>query len=240
MSISVIIPVFNEEKQIFSTLKKLKFIKKKIKKYEIIFIDDFSTDKSFFLIKKHATKNNHIKIFRNRKKGLGSAIETGIKKSKNYYICFFMCDLSDDIRDLIKYYNIIKKYNKIDAVFGSRFLKNSKINNYPIIKLLLNRFANNIIRLCYFSKYNDFTNAFKIYKKNTLLKLFPLISESFNIFLEIPLKIINRKYNYKIIPINWYGRKKGNSKFNIEELGSMYIFTLLYCLIEKILLMKKK
>ena len=56
------------------------------------------------------------------------------------------------------------------------------------------------------NKYNDYTNAFKIYKKKTLLNLFPLISENFNIFLELPLKIISRKYTYKIIPISWKGR----------------------------------
>ena len=64
----------------------------------------------------------------------------------------------------------------------------------------------------------------------------PLISESFNIFLEIPLKIISRKYNYKIITINWTGRKKGDSKFKIKELGSKYLFTLIYFFIEKNLL----
>ena len=87
-------------------------------------------------------------------------------------------------------------------------------------------------------KYNDCTNAFKIYKRSTLSKLFPLVSENFNIFLELPLKIIYRRYNYKIIPISWTGRKKGITKFYFRDLGSKYIFTLLYCLLEKILLKK--
>ena len=67
----------------------------------------------------------------------------------------------------------------------------------------------------------------------------PLVSENFNIFLELPLKIISRKYKYKIIPINWNGRTTGVSKFKIKEIGSMYVFTLCYCLLEKILLNKK-
>ena len=54
----------------------------------------------------------------------------------------------------------------------------------------------------------------------------------------IPLKIISRKYKYKIIPINYYNRTIGVSKFKIKELGSMYLFTLLYCLLERILLKK--
>ena len=61
----------------------------------------------------------------------------------------------------------------------------------------------------------------------------------FNVFLELPLKIISRKYNYSIIPIDWKNRKDGKAKFMIKEFGSMYLFTLLYCLLEKILLNKK-
>ena len=66
-----------------------------------------------------------------------------------------------------------------------------------------------------------------------------LSSENFNVFLELPLKVITRKLNYKVIPINWYGRRIGESKFKIKEVGSKYIFTLLYCFLEKILLNKK-
>ena len=122
----------------------------------------------------------------------------------------------------------------------SRFLNESKINDYPIQKLILNRIFNFFVKIIFWNSYNDYTNAFKIYKKKALLEIMPLISESFNIFLEIPLKIISRNYRYKIIPINWMGRKKGESKFKIKELGSKYLFTLIYCFIEKSLLNLKK
>ena len=68
----------------------------------------------------------------------------------------------------------------------------------------------------------------------------PFISESFNIFLEIPLKIISRNYKYEITSINWFGRKKGEAKFRILELQSKYLFTLIYCFSEKILLKIRK
>ena len=151
-----------------------------------------------------------------------------------------MSDLSDDVNDLHKYYKTISQNIEIDAIFGTRFSKDSKVSNYPYLKLFLNRLANNFIRLIFLSNYNDFTNAFKIYKKETLLSLFPIVSENFNIFLELPLKIISRKYKYTIVPIKWKNRKKGVSKFRIRELGSMYIFTLIYCLLEKFLLNKKR
>ena len=59
-------------------------------------------------------------------------------------------------------------------------------------------------------------------------------------FLEMPLKIISRNYSFKVIPISWTGRKKGKAKFKIKELRSKYLFTLIYCFIEKNLLDLKK
>lgn len=239
MSISIIIPVYNESDQVNSTAKKINALAKKINDIEIIFIDDLSTDDTFIKLERIRNKYKRIKVYKNKKKGLGPAIEYGILKSNKENICIFMCDLSDDTKDIYKYYKCFKDDPKLDAVFGSRFTKKSKIINYPFFKLLLNRLANNFIRILFLSDYNDYTNAFKLYKKKTLLKLFPIISENFNVFLELPLKIIIRNYHYKIIPINWSGRKIGKSKFRIKEIGSMYIFTMLYCWLEKILLNKK-
>jgi len=237
MSLSILIPVKNEEDIIEDTFKYFANSWLKEIECEIIIIDDFSNDKTVEKVKNFSDKNLNIKIISNKKPGLGSAIAMGIENSSKEFISIFMADLSDNVIDLQEYYKQID-IHKCDAIFGSRFIKGSIIKNYPFSKYILNRIANNIIKLIFFIKYNDCTNAFKIYKKSTLLKLFPLVSENFNIFLELPLKIICRKYSYKIIPISWSGRKKGITKFNFKELGSKYIFTILYCLLEKILLKK--
>ena len=150
-----------------------------------------------------------------------------------------MADMSDHIDDLKRYNDLIDKEN-LDAVLGSRFIKGSEVISYPFQKLILNRIFNLFVSLIFWNKYNDYTNAFKIYKKKMLKDLMPLVSESFNIFLEIPLKVISRNYKYKIIAINWFGRKKGKTKFKIKELRSKYLFTLIYCFIEKNLLNIKK
>jgi dolichol-phosphate mannosyltransferase len=148
-----------------------------------------------------------------------------------------MCDESDSIFDLKKYYNIITNKN-CDAVFGSRFYKESVVKNYPIKKLILNRIFNFFVSILFLNKFNDYTNAFKIYKTSSLKNLKPIVSESFNVFLEIPLKILSRKMRYETTPISWMGRETGVSKFKIKELQSKYLFTLLYCLLEKILIRK--
>ena len=156
MTLSLIIPVHNEIDQLDYTLRKLIRLKKKINKLELVFIDDFSNDGTFNFLNKYSKKKKFIHIIKNKKKGLGSAIQEGIKRSKFDYVCIFMCDMSDDINDVIKYYNLINKKD-IDAVLGSRFTFKSKIKNYPIIKLIVNRIANNLIKIIFLSNYNDFT-----------------------------------------------------------------------------------
>ena len=236
MKLTIIIPIRNEEFLIKKIVGQLQS-KLKIIPYEIIFINDFSTDNTAKIIKDLIKTETQINIYDNKKKGLGGAITEGINKATGEVICIMMSDLSDSIDDLEKYYSTIKNEN-IDAVFGSRFIRGSRIVDYPKKKLILNRIFNIITKLLFISDYNDFTNAFKIYKKDALLKTFPLVSESFNIFLELPLKIISRKMKYKIIPISWINRKEGTSKFDIKELRAKYLFTLIYCLLEKILLKK--
>ena len=82
-------------------------------------------------------------------------------------------------------------------------------------------------------KYNDCTNAFKLYKKETIDGLKPFLSPHFNLTLELPLKAIVRGYNYAVVPNSWTNRKYGESKLKIKEMGSRYFFILMYCWIEK-------
>ena len=236
--LSIIVPVRNESNVIQDVFNYFNNNLKNID-HEVLIINDFSVDDTFEKSKSLINNYKNFKVLNNEKKGLGGAINLGIKKSLGKNIAIMMADQSDDISDLIKYNDLINTEN-LDAILGSRFMKHSKIIDYPLQKLILNRIFNFFVSIIFLNRYNDYTNAFKIYKKTALLEIMPLISESFNIFLEMPLKIISRNYKYKVVSINWMGRKKGESKFKIKELGSKYLFTLIYCFIEKNLLNIKK
>jgi len=236
--ISILIPLRNEYENLDEIERIFKDNFNQIE-YEVILVNDYSTDNTLDKAKEIAEKNKNFVVFNNQKKGLGGAINLGIEESNGMFICIMMADLSDDINDLKKYYNLMKE-NNYDAVFGSRFVGDSIVDGYPIKKLILNRIFNFFVSLIFLNKYNDYTNAFKIYKTSMIKNFLPLISESFNVFLELPLKVISRKYKFTTIPINWRKRKKGEAKFKIKELRSKYLFTLIYCFIEKILLNKKK
>jgi dolichol-phosphate mannosyltransferase len=145
-----------------------------------------------------------------------------------------MSDLSDDPADLVAFYRKMVAEN-LDCVFGSRFIRGGATYDYPKHKYLINRFANTLIRLLLGMSYNDSTNAFKLYKKTTIQGLKPFLSAHFNLTIELPLKAIIRGYSYGVLPNSWRNRKAGESNLKIKEMGSRYLFILLYVIIEKYL-----
>ena len=144
-----------------------------------------------------------------------------------------MADGSDSPADLIRFYRKYK--NGYDCIFGSRFIRNGKAIDYPWPKLIVNRFANWFIKVVFGLGYNDITNAFKLYGRTVIAGVQPLLSLHFNLTVELPLKAIVRGYSYAVLPNSWCNRKEGISKFKIKEMGSRYLFIVLYCLIEKLL-----
>ena len=234
--INIIIPLRDENEQAEITVRLLsEELKDLKKKFVITLIDDHSSDTTWDLLNKLKQKYNNVEIFKNEyDAGYGNAVRFGIEKNKCDAVVFFMGDCSDNPRDIKIYVNYLDQ--GFDCVFGSRFIKNSKVVDYPFLKLILNRIANNLIKLLFLIKYNDVTNAFKAYKKELLIDFKPILSEHFNINAELALKAISRGYRYKVIPISWLNRKKNISKFKIKEMQNRYIFTILYVWIEKILL----
>jgi dolichol-phosphate mannosyltransferase len=166
--------------------------------------------------------------------GFGYAIRYGLDRFSGDCVAVMMSDLSDDPADLVAFYRKMVAEN-LDCVFGSRFIRGGATYDYPKHKYLINRFANTLIRLLIGVKYNDSTNAFKIYRKHTILGLKPFLSAHFNLTIELPLKAIIRGYSYGVLPNSWRNRKAGESNLKIKEMGSRYLFILLYVIIEKYL-----
>jgi dolichol-phosphate mannosyltransferase len=236
--LNIIIPLRDEENQIKITIDLLnKELKSFKKNFIITLVDDHSRDGTWNLLEKIKQENNKIEIFKNEYlPGYGNAVRFGIEKNESDAVVFFMGDCSDNPKDIISYIDYLDQ--GFDCVFGSRFIKNSVVEDYPLLKLILNRIANNFIRLLFLIKYNDVTNAFKAYRKDLLVDFKPIVSNHFNINAELALKAISRGYKYKVIPISWSNRKKNISKFKIKEMQNRYIFTILYVWIEKMLLQR--
>lgn len=241
--VSLIIPAYNEEGCIEETVRAFhgELIKENIP-HEILVINDNSKDETEKILIKLSKEIVEFKYINNTPpNGFGFAVRKGLENFQGDYVAIVMADLSDRPIDLVSYYR--KMEEGYDCVFGSRFIKGGKTIDYPKFKYFLNRLTNNIIRVIFRIRYNDITNAFKLYKKETIEGLKPFLSHHFNLTVELPLKAIVRGYSYTIIPNYWINRKEGESKLKIKEMGSRYFFIILYCWLEKRLSMgdyKKK
>lgn len=235
MKLSVVIPVHNEAGSICDTIDAIfkKLVEENIS-HEIIVVNDHSTDSTASILTSLSQRISTLYIYENEwPAGFGYAVRYGLEKFTGDCVAIMMADLSDDPVDLVRFYHEMKASN-VDCVFGSRFTKGSKLVDYPLHKLILNRFANNLIRLVIGIRYNDSTNAFKLYSRETINGLQPLLAPHFNLTIELTLKSIVRGYSYKVLSNSWYNRKTGVSKFQIREMGSRYFFILMYCFIEKV------
>ena len=234
MHISIVIPAHNEELIIKQTVNNLcQILDKTLSgKYDVLIVADHCTDKTESIVENLSLEYEYVNWIRNNESaGFGMAVRCGLNAFKGDAVVIFMADSSDSPLDILLYYK--KLAEGIDCVFGSRFIKGGYIKNYPIHKLFLNRLTNNFIRLLFWHKYNDTTNAFKAYRKQVIDGCRPFLSPHFNLTVELPLKAVIRGYSYTVIPISWTNRAKRISNLRIKEMGSRYFFIIFYCFIEK-------
>ncbi len=215
VELSVVIPCHNEESLIEKTLMNIiNEIKFSEIKYEIICVNNNSSDETENILKKNSKKFMFVKYFNTVKKnGYGIAIKEGIKHCKGEAVIFVMADGSENASDIVLFYNYIQK--GYDCVFGNRFSKSNHLKKYPFLKYILNRLGNNIISFISFTKFKDFTNGFKCYRLSVIKKLKPFTSDNFNINLEISLGATFSKFKIIEIANTWEERDFGKSKFNI-------------------------
>ena len=231
--LSVVIPARDEQGCIAATVEHLHVeLRLRAIDHEIVVVDDGSTDSTWSVLKEIQTRIPECRPVHNLgPHGFGRAITFGFDHSSGDAVVVMMADESDDCRDVVRYWEILNE--GWDAAFGSRFVPGGGVIDYPKHKLLLNRLANLYLRLLFRAPLNDFTNAFKAYRRTVIDGCRPFLSPHFNLTVELPLKTIVRGYSWTVVPITWRNRRTGESKLKIKEMGSRYLFIALYCWLEK-------
>ena len=210
----IIIPTYNEEKNILKLTDK---IHQYIPKCKILIIDDTKNSKLHKIFK----KNNTIKfIVRKNKKGRGSAVLFGLKnaiKNKDNKIFIEMdADFSHRPSELnrnIKFF--LKK--KCDLLIASRYLANSKIKNWSIQRRIFSKLANLLAQLFLQINVTDYTNGYRIYSKVAAKKIVSecgKIGDGFIVLSEILLKIHQSKLKIMEIDSLFINRTRGESSVN--------------------------
>lgn len=231
--LSLVIPARNEEGCIAATVEHLDVeLRLHGIEHEILVVDDGSTDSTWKILCELRQRIPSLVPLQNAgPHGFGRAITFGFDHLQGDAAVVMMADESDDCRDVVRYWQILNE--GWDAVFGSRFMKGGGVIDYPINKLLMNRLANLFLRALFNVPLNDFTNAFKAYRRPVIEGCRPFLSPHFNLTIELPLKTIVRGYSWTVTPITWRNRRSGESKLKLREMGSRYLFVALYCWLEK-------
>ena len=213
LDFSIIVPAYNEEKRIKPFLNELAVFSKGWKNYEILFVDDGSTDFTLSILKDFASKNKNIKIISYKpNKGKAFAVKKGIEKAKGQKIIFIDADGSISPEEILK---MISKLDHFDIVVGSRAKKESKVEAILLRKIVGTMF-NHIVNLLFHINIMDVLCGFKGFKREIALDLYKDLKSSGWIFdVELFYKARRKNYSLYELPILWI--HKGGSKMKFTH-----------------------
>ena len=221
IKISVIVPVYNEEKSILKVLKRLHEKVNNNGELEIIVINDGSTDNTLNQLNKNNDLYNQL-ISYETNNGKGYAVQKGLEISKGEYVFFQDADLEYDPKELNKFIKIINNFDP-DLIIGSRL----NYSEYTRSHNILNKFGNKLITLLFNLFYNttftDIYSCYACYKKN-LVKESELITKGFEQHAEILCKIVKNGKKFYEVPISYNGRSHEEGK----KIKFYHIFSVLF------------
>ena len=221
MILSIIIPVYNEEKTVIQILEKIKNNSSNLLKYEVIVIDDGSTDQSGKLLE----SNKHLfdKLLVNEtNKGKGFSIKKGLSNASGTHIIFQDADLEYDPADFKKFEKIFFDFDA-DGIIGSRFVYSNYTRSHNILNKIANIALTFLFNLLYNSTFTDVYSCYFAFKKD-LLNVNELRTEGFEQHAEILCKVIKRGSKFYEVPINYNGRDTSEGK----KIKLYHFFLVLY------------
>jgi dolichol-phosphate mannosyltransferase len=230
--LSIVVPVFNEEKNIISLLNQ---IKEHINiELEVLIIYDFDNDNTIPVIKENfdSFKRLNIKIIKNNiQPGVVNAVKKGINCASGKFILVLMADLSDDLSILN---SMLKEMEKgYDIICGSRYMKGGKQIGGGRFKRFLSRLAD--LSLNFFTKIptHDATNNFKLYRSSIFRDINIESNNGFEVALEITVKAYKKGYKITEVPTIWKDRTAGKSNFKLWKWLPSYLKWYFYCIFKK-------
>ena len=203
LSLSVLVPVYNEAKTLKVVLQRLLPISQVT---EVIVVDDGSTDRTPAILAQLKHKKLH--VFRKENGGKGSAIRCALEHATGKYVLIQDADLEYDPEDIPALFEPIRR-GRVEIVYGSRFLG-------PHLNLLFwhrvgNTILNLLVNILFNTTLSDMETCYKVLP-TAILKDLRLTSNSFDIEPEITCKLLKRGYKIFEVPISYIGRDFSEGK----------------------------
>jgi glycosyltransferase involved in cell wall biosynthesis len=215
MGLSIVIPALNEQQGIARTLQEIKSALDGAIEYEIVVVDDGSTDATVREASKAATVISH-----GRNRGYGAAIKTGVEKSRFDTICLLDADCTYPPAGIMTLYKAYK--SESDIISGSRFLGRNE--GMPPIRKLGNSIFAMMASILLGRRVHDVSSGMKVFSKGAFKALAPL-PDTLDMMLVITIRAIKRGYSFKEIPIE-YGNRQGSSKLSAIREGARFAITI--------------
>ena len=229
MEVSLIIPMYNEEDNVLITLNEVKKVLKAYASYQIIAVDDGSSDKTLALLEDYALKNPELEVMNHPvNMGMGRALRTGFEKAEGDVIITLDADLSYEPKYILDLIQELHE-NHRDIVIGSQYMDGGETEDIPFIRLFVSKMANKIVGYALDKNISTVTGILRAYRKDVIESI-EIESNGTEINPEILSKAIAIGFEVKEIPVKLKGRKLGQSKVQFR---STTISHLLFTFYEK-------
>lgn len=214
---TIILPTYNERENLVGIIKEIIGIG--IDQVKILIVDDNSPDGTGKLADELAEQYQNVSVLhRAQKEGLGKAYIAGFKQALRDPDCGYIFEMDADFSHQPKYLpHFLDRIQEADLVLGSRYIAEGGVENWGLVRRLISKFANSIIRWILKVPISDLTGGFKCFRREVLEQLdFEHIDSSgYNFQIEINYKVYKKKFRVAEIPIIFVERRAGKSKFNI-------------------------
>jgi len=219
--LTIVVPVYNEEKTIENVLLSLTKLREKIETIEIIVVNDGSKDNSLKILKEN---HNYYDVLINnvQNKGKGNAVKSALEKANGKYIVFQDADLEYDPQDFKKFVNLINKFSP-DLIIGSRFNYADYTRSHHFFNKIGNMCITFIFNLFYQTTFTDVYSCYVCFKRE-LLDHHNLKSNGFEQHAEILCKVVKKGKKFYEVPINYNGRTHEEGK----KIKFYHIFSVIY------------
>lgn len=203
LKVSLVVPVYNEEKRVENGLSKIfEFLGKQKYSWEVIVVDDGSQDFTVSLAEKKLKRQKNAKLVKSQHLGKGGAIKQGVLKSEGNWVLFLDIDLATPVEELNRF---LKFCDENDIIIGSRKMRGSKIEvHQPAFREFAGKIFTQLTNLLLTGNISDITCGFKLFRSEVAKELFAK-SQLNDWSFDAEILFMAKKHRFKIkeVPVRW-------------------------------------